>query len=388
MAASAAAGSVSADRSVSLGARGDAFTDALALTRAQWVGLALFALIIALLGGSSRFDIGQLVPLRALSALFVIPALYTLTFAKLRSGAMVCTLLGLMAAWMAVQLVPLPPALHRALYPDSLLLELDALIGLEGSWRPISWVPTRGWNALAAMIVPVAAALLVLGLRVPGRALLMVLVAIGLADATVGIAQIISGGADGLYLYSVRGPTNDGLFANPNHSVVFSALTMLIALCLGLEGAIQNGPQWMRIACAVTFILCLISMLISGSRMGFALALAVTFVSAAMAYTAIGAGRVHAAETNGKTRKLHKPRGVWAITISPRMGLALGALGAGAVIATFVGLERAPGYETFFTESAFEGLRWRLTPILQSMIADHGVLGIGFGAFEEVYHIY
>ena len=72
----------------------------------------------------------------------------------------------------------------------------------------------------------------------------------------------------------------------------------------------------------------------------------------------------------------------------PRLLVLTFALILVGLISAFIEFERASGFDAILTENAFEDLRWRLWPILSQMVSAHWLFGIGFGSFEEVYHMY
>ena len=230
------------------------------------IWLALMAGAVALLGGSARFDAVQMAALRPLAALFLIPALYFLSKESLRPALAPMVMLGLATLWMAIQLVPLPPSLWHALPGREILVELDAMHGLEDTWRPIAWVPMRGWNALMSMVVPISAALLVLALRPNMRSLLLIIVAIGVVDAALGLLQILAGSESALYYYThTNAGSPVGIFANENHSAVFSAMVLLVIARVGFS---QNRPEhhrFLNIGLAIAFVIVTLAVLVSGS---------------------------------------------------------------------------------------------------------------------------
>lgn len=348
-----------------------------------WLTLALFAVLVALLGGSSRSDAIQIAALRPLSALFMIPAVYLITTAQLREARVVVLLLALWTVWLAAQLVPLPAGLWQSLPDRDLIARLDELTGIEGVMRPISLVPSRGINALAALIVPVAALCLALSMRMRSRDLLLVIAALGVFDALLGIAQVALGGSGPLYFYAV---TNEGapvgIFANENHSAVFSAVVLLVLVRLGIDAGLKARAAGVGIAISAAFLVVLLAVTISGSRAGFGVALVALAATTVMVYFSVSQHR----HSLGSRR----PRGLLAEWMIRNPGKLLA--GALAIVAALVVLlvfsDRTPGLEGAFSKNALADLRWQLWPTLETMMSRHWMLGIGFGSFEEAYHIY
>ncbi len=339
--------------------------------------IIMFAIAAALLGGSARFDAVQLAALRPLAALFLVPALYWMSRDKLVPARAPLAILALMAMWTALQLVPLPPSLWQALPGRETTAALDATHGLSDTWRPISWVPMRTWNALFELIVPLAAILLALAVRARKRTLLLVIVGLGVADAVLGLAQIAGGQESPLYFYThtnAGAPT--GLFANENHSGVFSALVLLVIARL-LFGR-RKYSRIARVALAAAFVLVGLVLLGSGSRAALGLGITAIFASAFMAWLGL------------RRPSLAQETGTWTARVSrhPQVVLLIAfALLAGLIYAMFQ-FDRLPGLTGAMSQNAFEDLRWRIAPILWEIIATHWVLGTGFGSFDAIYLAY
>ena len=259
---------------------------------APCVWMALLAGIVALLGGSSRPDAVQIAALRPLAALFLVPAFYYLSLAHLREARVLVGLLGLLAVWLALQIVPLPPSVWQGLPGRDVIAELDRAVGLEDNWRPISFVPSRGWNALASLVVPAAALLLALSMRASPRMLLLLVASLGLFDALLGLMQVISGRGSPLYFYAVTNRGSPvGIFANENHSAVFSAITLLVIARLGATSKALKEAPWLRIAYPPAFVIVLLAVLVSGSRAGLAMAILSLIASGLMTWLALASAR-------------------------------------------------------------------------------------------------
>lgn len=345
----------------------------------SWAWLGLLVAVVALLGGSSRPDAVQLAALRPLAALLLIPTLYWLRIEQFSRARSLAILLGLLALWMAIQLVPLPPALWQSLPGRDIVASLDQLTGNDGIWRPISLVPARGWNALASLIVPATGLLLALSMRPTPRMLLLLVAGLGLFDALLGLLQVISGRSSPLYLYAITNRGSPvGIFANENHSAVFSAIALLVIARLGASSGSLKEPVWLRLAYAPSFVVVLLAALVSGSRAGLATAILAILVAVALVWQA--PARSRRKRRQGKAQK-------WLVSHSRVLPMFF----AGAVIgllSAFFGLERAPGFEGILSQNVFEDLRAGLWPVLQQMIASYWLVGTGFGSLELVYHIH
>ena len=344
-----------------------------------WVWLVLFALVVAFLGGSSRPDIPQIAVLRPLAALFLIPALYTLSFADLGRAKLLVWLTGMLAVWMAIQLIPLPPSVWQSLPGREAVSNLDRILAIDDTWRPISLVPSRGWNALASLIVPLTALLLALAMRAKARMLLILVAGLGALDAMLGLLQVMGSQSSPLYYYAITNRGSPvGIFANENHSAAFSAVALLVIAYLGLTSREQREKAWLRLAYAPLFAVVLLSIVVSGSRAGFALGSLALVVSCIMAWLAI--------TQQEQTRNTGKVQ-TWLVE-HPKLVLGAFVATIVVVLGAFVGMDRASGFDDTFSQNAFEDLRWSLFPVLQQMAGTYWGLGIGFGSFEEAYHIF
>lgn len=355
--------------------------------------LAAFAIFIAFLGGSSRPDAAQNVLLRPTMALFLIPALYLLTKDVLRPAKIPLLLLLALGLWMAMQLVPLPPSFWQSLPDRGVIAELDALAGNADMWRPISLVPARGINALLSLVIPLAAMIIVLGLRIGVRDILIALAMLGAADGLLGILQLVSGGDGPLYLYAV---TNKGaavgLFANANHSAVFSSIVMLVAARLFLNPRWCRDIIWLRVFSAATFMLAFMAVIISSSRAGLVTGLLALACSVVMAYTVASQRPARPRASSRPSRKQAQAgrlsKMLSPLFADPRKLATIGIVVIIALSALFVLGGRAAGLEDVLVQDAFEDLRWDLAPILVQMMGNYWMVGSGFGSFEEVYHLY
>lgn len=228
--------------------------------RAAWAWLALFLATVGLLGGSSRTDPAQLMALRPVAALFLVPAFYYLGKGDWKEQRFLLSMLALLALWMLVQLVPLPPSIWHALPGREPIVEMDALLGLQDLWRPISLTPWRGWNALASLVVPAAGMLLAISMRASSRQLLQLLAVLGVTHALLGLLQLAAGPNSAFYFYAY---TNNGspvgVLANENHAAMFSAITLLILTKLGLDGLRLGEQGAIRIAYPFAFLLVVIT---------------------------------------------------------------------------------------------------------------------------------
>lgn len=182
-----------------------------------------------------------------------------------------------------LQLVPLPPEIWtRFPYRDA-ALETFELIGNAPAWLPISLSPRATWLAALSLIPPLAVFLgtLLLQPRERERLSLMVL-AVGLVAATVGLLQVAQGAASPLRPFDDTSGEAVGFFANRNHfAALLYSLTLLAAawsVHLMLSGrALESAgaPRTMAIIGALVSFTVLVSLvaaqLMARSRAGLGL---------------------------------------------------------------------------------------------------------------------
>jgi len=347
--------------------------------RNGWVAFAVLAMLVALLGGSSRPDAVQIAALRPLSALMLIPALYVISRERIADVKTPLILLVLLLILMAVQLIPLPPALWQSLPGREPITGMAEAIGSAPVWRPISMVPTRTINALASLVVPVSALLLAATMGLRRTTLLLAVAGLGIADALLALLQALSSWNESLYFYAVTNKGSEvGLFANQNHSAVFGALALLVIGHLLSDVRSRNWVRWQRVALFGGFMLVLLSSLIGGSRAGILATGMAVVVSAAMFWISLDWRK----QGDGDLPE------IFGITLRPSVVFGFGALLVIAIVASFAFFDRIPAIRALTDAGNFDDLRWRLLPSLQQMIATHWAFGAGFGSFEEVYHIY
>lgn len=343
----------------------------------MWISSAvvvLFALCVLFLGGSARHDMVQLTVLRPVAALFLIPALYWFVWRDASPLKPFLVLLGLWALWMGLQVIPLPPSIWLLLPGREAIHELDALVLNEAPWRPISLAPERSFNALGSIIVPMAALLIAISMRIQARVLLLIVAACGILHCAFGMIQLASGGSGAFYLYRVTNLGGlVGFLANENHSGVYMALTLLVITKLGLDPRQSWEPPWLGAACIAAGTFMLLGILTNGSRAGMIIGFGALLAAIAMVWSGV---QKRSKRSRSKRR------------VSKRfVNLAFGSGVAVTVflLTLFVVTDNIPGLEDAFTQDPLEDLRFRLLEALTQMAATHWLVGTGFGTFAVVY---
>lgn len=348
--------------------------------RERRIALALGVLIGAalLFGGGARGDIQSLVLLRPIAAVALAFALMTISGVQLRGHGAIVTIMLAWTAAVAVQLVPLPPAVWQSLPGRDLVVEVERAAGMTTGWRPISLSPYEGWNALFSLVVPIAVLLLaVQGGRRSGDAQLRLLVVLGLFSAALGMMQAIGPARSALYLYRI---TNEGaavgLFANRNHQALFLAalLPMLATLSLAEHPRIARATRLALAAIAGAIVAVLL--LFTGSRAGLVFGVVGVASAVAILWT----------ERDLRTMQLTLPGG-------RRIGFKalLGAAGVAmmAMLAAMALLsDRFETVDRTLGEPSQEELRGPIWRTVSDIIPIYFPIGSGEGSFNEIYRVH
>ena len=341
----------------------------------QWAVIALFTLSVAFLGGSSRYDMAQLMALGPLVALLLIPALTAVSWSKLKDYRTIAGLLAALTIWMALQLIPLPPEAWQQLPGREAIAAIDSQLSVAPLWRPISLATDLGWSSLAGMIIPWAAILMAAAFKMRTQYLLYLIAALGVASIVLGFLQV-AGGGDLFKLYrinSMGGPT--GLFANENHSAAFLAMILLVLARQVIWAVKTRQSQAFIYGGAFLMGLSLLSILIHGSRAGIVMGLFASLVSMVMLWDGLSSGQ-------GAPRSSRKKRGQrdWGRYAMGVFGLLFVGL-----IVIFLTMEKVPGFEGLSAQDSTSDLRLELVTPLTEMAKQFWLFGTGFGSFASVY---
>lgn len=343
-----------------------------------WIILALLAAVAAFTGGASRFDAIQIVPLRSLSALFLVISLFFLTKESLKAERALIILFASFALIVMLQLVPLPHRIWQSLMGRTGILQLDTALGLEEISRPLTLTSMRSWNVLGSLVVPAAGMLLAIAVRASSLTLLRLFAVLGVLNALFGLLQIVAGRSSIFYFYEVtnRGGAV-GVFANENHAAVFAACSMLVVTLLGLRVRNERSAVWERLIYPAAFFLILLVALTGGSRAGFVAVIGAILVSMTMLALFPRPRKGLRAGSAGRWFDQY-----------PRLILAIPVIFVSLTAVAFLALDRTPAFRDILVGDSFEDLRWSLWPVIIEMLESYWALGTGFGSFEQVYHIY
>jgi hypothetical protein len=234
----------------------------------------LFFILTCLGGGSSRPEVVASMAIRLAAVVLLSITLLMAPASRLGEARGTLVFGGIGLAMVALQLVPLPPALWTVL-PGRARFAFDAQAGLWDIWRPISLTPDLTINTLLSLFPPLAAALWIRVAGAGGRriALYAIMIA-GIASATLGLVQLAAGSETALRYYPITNADSAvGLFANRNHNAMLIAITIpLLALWAGLGGREIRSDGVLKSWLALGVALFLVAMsAVTGSRAGLVL---------------------------------------------------------------------------------------------------------------------
>jgi O-antigen ligase len=347
-------------------------TGALRGTSAQHV---VFYLLLAFLltclvgGGSNRPNILPLLYLRPLTVIFLSAMLIVPTAWEFRSVRFPLLVLGVLAVWMMVQLVPLPPSVWIHLPGREPFAQ--AAVALDGvqPWRPISLTPDLTINSLLALLIPLTVLIGFAGIRPDQRlALVPLIIGAAIASAALGILQFTGGQSSPANLYDHSLPVPNGWFANRNHHAAFLACALAVtATWLRLPAQSSRYARQRYWIAGLTAGLLLVVAIATGSRSGTLLTVL------ALAYATTTTLRTFSGKLSARN------------TVLLRTAVAIVSLLVVTVM-LFVGravsLNRALGFDPESEQ------RIRAFPTLLAMWRDFMPFGSGFGSFEPIFRVY
>lgn len=332
---------------------------------AQLIVLGLFLGLLLLLGGSSRYDVPQLALLRPISVCVLGYALATINSDALRAHWPVIALFASACALTAAHLIPLPESVWRTLPGREILAEIDAVGGLEGVWRPLTMFPEGTWNALYSLSVPMAAMLL--AAQLSQRDLVRLLVWVAALSGVTGLIGVMQAAGSGLQFFSGSDTGTSGVFANRNHQAAMLACTFPILGSLAmLSPHFDVPPRTVKIVAAAGAIALIPLILVTGSRMGLAVAALAFFYTGVVVLWQPG---------EIKRRARHS----LALT-------SAGLAAAAAMVAVTIYTARDEAISRVGAEG--EDLRWKFWEAIIDFIPQYLPWGSGVSSFVPVYQIH
>lgn len=165
-------------------------------------------------------------------------------------------LVGLASAIFLLQLVPLPPALWRALPGREIARSILDTVGQGQSFRPLSLDPRATWRAITSLLPALAMLIAVIHMDRQGRLLLArIFLACALVTLTIGMVQFLSGGTLGVIYDTAHQRYPIGLFANRNHQATFLLVAIVLTAVTPLAGGggRTRTPGWISLGLILVF---------------------------------------------------------------------------------------------------------------------------------------
>lgn len=159
-----------------------------------------------------------------------------------------------------VQLVPLPPWIWTRLPHREQITGVFDMLRQPLPWLPISVVPSMTWAALISLMPPLAIFLSVIQLGYHQRRMIsLVIVAVGILSAFLGLLQVAQGTASPWRFFVVTNNTEAvGFFANRNHlaALLYSVLMFgaAWAINVGYSASSSGNARRFETAWAVTLV--------------------------------------------------------------------------------------------------------------------------------------
>lgn len=326
-----------------------------------------FLVALAVFGGASRADVPAQMIVRAIASV-VLASTLMLTSRFDRRDRDVALILAATALIIAVQLLPLPPALWRALPGHAPLAQADQLARHAPLWRPLSLVPEATLNSLFALLPPLTVLALVSGRGTISKGTLpRAILLIAAINSGVGFIQFIGGQFDNPFINDT--PTiASGFMANRNHQAALLALGIAAAPASLMSSRHNSLAAAAGVAGISLWFTCLI--LATGSRAGMALA--------AIAW----AGAIAIAWPTAAPAMRRLPRAAMAV-------LGVGsALLVGGVVTISILAGRAVSVQRLAELEVGDDMRGRALPVVWSILWHYFPTGIGAGSFDPVFRMH
>ena len=278
-------------------------------------------------------------------------------------------LLSLALLLIALQLMPLPPAIWSKLPGRGVVAEGYDLLGQAWPWLPVALVPDEALTTVLRLLPPIAILAAMLRLEAYRSSwLAWSLVAGTSAGVLLGALQVTSGGGEGSpwYLYPISNfGTATGFFANGNHMAILLVATIpfLFAILararrdLGSK-ALQRRSALVALTAGMLLVI-LLGLALNGSLAGFGLGLPVLAASALLLL-------------NPERQRR------WLVVPALLLLVAVSAIFTLPVSARLQSLDAGTSVET---RSAVTATAWQAA-------REFMPLGSGVGSFEKVYRLY
>jgi exopolysaccharide production protein ExoQ len=322
-------------------------------------------LVVAVLfgGGGSAFGMFNLiVQLCAIALLAANPSATAAFFRQAPGGLRVLVLATL--ALPLLHLVPLPPAVWRALPGRELVSESLDLLGRADAWFPMSVAFNRTATAFLALLPPLAVLVLAWQLdqarlrRIVWRVVLLALFCVAL-----GAVQLVSGNAAGNLYPNARPELLYGTFANRNSTGLFLVIALTCVAGLWSKDRAQRFSWFVFPALALTLT---VGVLLTQSRSS------VTLLLVPLALFALRLLSFRAGGTSSSSR----------VRIAVVSAVVLAGLAGGYALFTSAKVQQTVG--------RFADLEDQRPQIWEDGLVSAGrywPAGSGMGTFDEVFQV-
>jgi O-antigen ligase len=186
-----------------------------------------------------------------------------------------------------MQLIPLPVSVWTLMPGHDVIADTYVLLGERLPARPLTLSPTATWLSALAVLPPMAIFLGTVTLDyAQRRTVSMILIAMAVISAFLGLLQLAGGTNSVLRFYAVTNRTEAvGFFANRNHLAALLYSAMLFSIFWLIDGTIKFGRQPRRsridsldflflVGAGVAFSTLLAGQLMARSRAGLVLSIA------------------------------------------------------------------------------------------------------------------
>lgn len=330
--------------------------------------IPLFLMLCVFLGGSSRgIWVNMILQLLAI-AILAWAAMTRQPMQSPKAGTMLVWLIGSTLALIAIQLVPLPPAIWAALPGRDFVAKGYALLGQPLPWLPMSLAPYQTIASALWLLPPLAIIAGMLRLGAFRTSWLAGALAIAtFAAVLVGALQVTSGDpvSSPWYFYKVTNfGSATGFFANSNHMATLLVVTIPFLVALFGARWAKKSAQASASKTAILaggLLVVLLGLGLNGSLAGWGLGIPVVAASALL--------RV----------PMKRNWARWSVA-----GIAL--LGVAGVALIF----SSPTQRSVPATGAGVSLESRATIFKTSLTAasDFAPLGSGVGTFADIYPRY
>lgn len=329
--------------------------------------------ILAMFGGSSRMDEPLLLIARIGVILIGCIAIMYHNGISLRVVRTPLLFLAAFAAIIAMQLVPLPPAIWQNRPGMEEVLAASKLAGTLDVWRPLSLDPSATFNSLMSLLPPLAVVLCYPFLAVHQRSAVPVIV-LAVVAFSIAVAGFQMGGANQLYYYRIinKGVAT-GIMANRNHQALLLACAIPAIVAILLNRSRGSAPRFGEIILAGLGLAVVAGMVVAtGSRAGLILVMISAALAGYFLWPSLQA-------PVGRTSK--KPRSRWHNVVATSgllfvFALLIAAMGSGGNSFSRLG-EVEVGTDQ----------RVQVIPQLIELIQKFFPFGSGFGSFPAVFQI-